>query len=89
MAPKKKKGAKGKKKKKAAKGEGDEEKKEDEQFKIDLPHFGWVKITVSKTSQMGAISVRIVLQSVLRRSTIYLIHTLMYRLLICVFSSFS
>ena len=47
MAPKKKKGAKGKKKKKAAKGEGDEEKKEDEQFKIDLPHFGWVKITVS------------------------------------------
>lgn len=47
MAPKKKKGAKGKKKKKAAKGEGDEEKKEDEQFKIDLPQFGWVKITVS------------------------------------------
>ena len=47
MAPKKKKGAKGKKKKKATKGEGDEEKKEDEQFKIDLPQFGWVKITVS------------------------------------------
>ena len=47
MAPKKKKGAKGKKKKKAAKGEGDEEKKENEEFKVDLPHFGWVKITVS------------------------------------------
>ncbi len=51
MAPKKKKGAKGKKKKKAAKGEGDEASKENEEFKVDLPTYGWIKITVSQLTK--------------------------------------
>ena len=49
MPPKKKKGKKGAKKgKKKAAGDGDEEtKNENEELKVDLPTFGWIKITVS------------------------------------------
>ena len=47
MAPKKK-GKKGKKSKKKSSNPEDEEKKqENEELKVDLPKFGWVKITVS------------------------------------------
>ena len=48
MAPKKKKGKKGKKGKKKA-AEGDEEQKnENEELKVSLPKYGWIKITVSE-----------------------------------------
>ena len=49
MPAKKKKGKKGgKKKDKKNKGDGDEEtKNENEELKVDLPKFGWIKITVS------------------------------------------
>ena len=48
MPPKKGKKKKGSKKKKKAAGEGDEDaKNENEELKVDLPKFGWVKITVS------------------------------------------
>ena len=47
MAPKKK-GKKGKgKKKKSSNPEDEEKKQENEELKVDLPKFGWVKITVS------------------------------------------
>ena len=48
MAPKKKgkkKGGKGKKK--SSNPEDEEKKQENEELKVDLPKFGWVKITVS------------------------------------------
>ena len=46
--PAKKKAKKGKKSKKSKKTDGDEDKKEDvEEAKIELPSFGWIKITVS------------------------------------------
>jgi len=49
MAPKKK-GKKGKKSKKKSSNPEDEEKKqENEELKVDLPKFGWVKITVSSS----------------------------------------
>ena len=52
MPAKKKKSKKGGKKgKKKAEGEGDEEtKNENEELKVALPTFGWIKITVSSTS---------------------------------------
>ena len=48
MPAKKKKGKKGKKASKKKTAEGDEEaKEENEALKVNLPTFGWVKITVS------------------------------------------
>ena len=49
MPAKKKKGSKkGKKKEKKKTAEGDEEtKNENEELKVDLPKYGWIKITVS------------------------------------------
>ena len=58
MPPKKgkKKGKKGKKKKVAAEGDEDQ-KNENEELKVDLPTFGWVKITVSATVDIPLIKV--------------------------------
>ena len=48
MPAKKKKGKKGSKKKKAA-ADGDENKtNENDQFKVEIPQFGWIKLTVSQ-----------------------------------------
>ena len=48
MAPKKKKGKKGGKKGKKKSADGDEEQKnENEELKVELPKYGWIKITVS------------------------------------------
>lgn len=48
MPAKKKKGKKGKKGGKKKVAEGDEEtKNENEELKVSLPTFGWIKITVS------------------------------------------
>ena len=48
MPAKKKKGKKGKGAKKKKTTEGDEEaKNENEELKVNLPTYGWVKITVS------------------------------------------
>ena len=48
MAAKKKKGKKGGKKKDKKNKDGDEEtKNENEELKVELPKFGWIKITVS------------------------------------------
>ena len=48
MPAKKKKSKKGGKKKSKAAKEGDEEtKNENEELKVELPKFGWIKITVS------------------------------------------
>ena len=47
-AKKKKGGKKGKKKDKKKTADGDEEtKNENEELKVDLPKYGWIKITVS------------------------------------------
>ena len=49
MAKGKKGGKKGKgKKKKSSNPEDEEKKQENEELKVDLPKFGWVKITVSR-----------------------------------------
>ena len=58
MPPKKGKKKKGSKKKKKAAGEGDEDaKNENEELKVDLPKFGWVKITVSAIYILSLIKV--------------------------------
>ena len=48
MPPKKKKGKKGKgAKKKAVDPDAEEKKAEAEEFKVVMPKYGWIKITVS------------------------------------------
>ena len=51
MPGKKKKGKKGSKKKKAVDPDAEDKKAEAEEFKVVMPKYGWIKITVSTLSK--------------------------------------